>query len=256
MHKAAGFIIALLLLVSGCAGPAGRDYYGMPAPGVVEGVLTFEDGKPASGAEVYFYTDPDKKFRGPADFMSEPTGEDGRYMTELPPGRYWVVARKRASGSISGNLQKGDYYSREAFGPVEVRDGGRSRVDLALTELAGNMLFNLFVGKGGGQGVKGVVTDRDGKPVQHAYAFAYRDPKMVGKPDYVSEWTREDGRFVIYVLEPGTYYVGARTGYMGVPKPDEPYGKYEGTKDHSVSVKDGSFSDGVDVTMKRFSDSR
>ncbi len=101
-----------------------------------------------------------------------------------------------------------------------------------------------------------VVRGRDGKPVQHAYAFAYKDPKMVGKPDYVSEWTREDGAYVIYVQEPGTYYVGARTGYMGVPRPDEPYGRYDGTKDHSASVREGEFAPGVDITLKRFSESR
>ena len=71
-----------------------------------------------------------------------------------------------------------------------------------------------------------------------------------------SGWTREDGAYVIYVPEPGVYYVGARTGFMGVPRPDEPYGRYDGAKDHSVKVGQGGFVDGVDVTLKRFSDSR
>jgi hypothetical protein len=228
----------------------------MPAPGVVEGVLAYEDGRPVPDAEVYFYTDPDRKFRGPADYMSEPTGADGKYMAELPPGKYWAVARKRASGSISGNLQKGDYYTREAFGPVAVSDGKAERADLTLTELTGNMLFNVFVGKAGVQGVKGVIRGRDGLPVQHAYAFAYKDQRMVGKPDYVSEWTREDGAYTIHVQEPGVYYIGARTGYMGVPRPDEPYGRYEGSRDHKVTVRDGEFTGAVDVTLTRFSESR
>ncbi|HLB25744.1 MAG TPA: hypothetical protein VJM83_05405, partial [Nitrospirota bacterium] len=173
----------------------------------------------------------------------------------LPPGKYFVVARKRASGSISGNLQKGDYYSREAYGPVQVREGKYERVDLKLVELTGNMLFNVFMDRGGGQGIRGVIKDRDGSPRPRAYAFAYRDPKMMGKPDYVSEWTREDGSYVIYVLEPGVYYVGARTGFMGVPRPDEPYGKH-GVGDHAVAVKQGEFSEGVDIILKRFADTR
>jgi hypothetical protein len=247
-------VFGLLLFVLGCAAGVGSRDYGFK-PGGVEGVLTDENGAPVSGAEVYFYTDAAKRFRGPADYMAEPTGEDGRYITELPPGEYYVVARKRVSGSISGNLQKGDFYSREAQGPVKVREGGYQRVDLKLVELTGNMLFSVF-SAAGEQGIKGVIRGRDGAPQARAYAFAYKDQKMVGKPDYVSGWTREDGSYVIYVPQPGPYYVGARTGFMGVPKPDEPYGRYEGRKDHSVDVPSGDFAGGVDIVLKRFSDTR
>jgi len=254
------FIKTLMLLLTAlslaaCAG-AKPEYYGMSKPGGVEGLLSYESGAPVPGAEVYFYTEPDRRFRGPADFMAEPTGEDGRYMVELPPGSYWAVARMRASGSIAGSIQKGDFYSREAYGPIDVTAGVTARVDLALVEQTGNMLFNVFAGKGAGQGVRGVVRDRDGKPVARAYAFAYKDSKMAGKPDYVSEWTRDDGVYAIYVLEPGTYYIGARTGYMGVPRPDEPYGRYGSAKEHSVVVEDGRFVEGADITLKRFSDFR
>ncbi len=257
MRYAGIFLAAVMFaLLAGCAGKARVADMSLPSAGGVEGVLSDPDGRPVSGAEVYFYTDPSKKFRGPADFMAEPTGPDGKYIVELPAGRYFAVARRRASGSISGNLQKGDFYTPEAYGPVEVKDGRYERVDLTLVELTGNMLFSVFSGRGGGQGVKGVIVTRDGKPFARAYAFAYKDPRMTGKPDYVSEWTREDGRYVLYVLEPGRYYVGARTGFMGVPKPDEPYGRYDGAADHSVEVKEGSFSEGIDITLKRFSGSR
>jgi hypothetical protein len=254
-HKVS-ILAALLLLLAGCAAGQKGAYYGMPAPGGVEGVLTDEDGRPMEGAEVYFYIDPDRRFRGPADFMAEPTGKDGRYVTELPPGKYYAVARKRVSGSISGNPQKGDFYSRDPSGPVIVKEGGYAHVDLTLVELTGNMLLNAFAGGSGNQGIRGVIRTRDGSPKEKAYAFCYKDPKMVGKPDYVSGWTRGDGAYVIYVPEPGVYYVGARTGFMGVPRPDEPYGRYDGAKDHSVRVGEASFVDGVDVTLKRFSDSR
>ncbi|MBI5696033.1 MAG: carboxypeptidase regulatory-like domain-containing protein [Nitrospirae bacterium] len=243
--------------LAGCAGGPGQwESYGVDRPGGVEGVLTDGDGRPVEGAEVYFYTDPARKFRGPAEFMAEPTGPDGRYITELPPGRYWAVARKRASGSISGNLQKGDLYTREAAGPLDVADGRYQSVDMELVELTGNMLFSVFAGGGSGQAVKGVIRERDGTPKPHAYAFAYKDARMAGKPDYVSEWTRDDGVYTLYLPEPGVYYVGARTGFMGVPRPDEPYGKYSGAKDHSVSVPEGGVVEGVDVTLGRFSGSR
>jgi hypothetical protein len=251
------FIFAVLFtLLTGCAGQAVVPGPALPSSGGAEGVLTDAEGRPVSGAEVYFYTDPSKKFRGPADFMAEPTGADGKYVTELPAGKYFAVARRRASGSISGNLQKGDYYTPEAYGPIDVADSGYVHVDLRLEELTGNMLFSVFSGRGGGQGIKGVIKARDGKPYARAYAFAYKDPKMAGKPDYVSEWTREDGVYVVYVLEPGKYYVGARTGFMGVPKPDEPYGRYEGSGDHSVKVEEGALVEGIDITLKRFSGSR
>lgn len=251
------FIIAVVFtLFAGCARQAVVPGPSLLSSGGVEGVLTDAEGRPVSGAEVYFYIDPSKKFRGPADYMAEPTGADGKYITELPAGKYFVVARRRASGSISGNLQKGDYYTPEAYGPIDVAASGYVHVDLKLEELTGNMLFSVFSGRGTGHGIKGVIKARDGKPYAKAYAFAYKDPKMTGKPDYVSEWTREDGAYVVYVLEPGKYYVGARTGFMGVPKPDEPYGRYEGSSDHSVNVKEGALVEGIDITLKRFSGSR
>jgi len=244
------FLVCFAAAVHGCATGG---FYGMPEPGHVGGVLTDSEGRPVEGAVVYFYRDDQRRFRGPADYMAEPAGADGAYITELPPGSYWAVARKRLSGSIAGNLEKGDYQSREAYGPFTVGPGEHLRADLALDELTGNMLFSAFSGKGTHQGITGVIMDRSGRPFQRAYAFAYKDSHMVGKPDYVSEWTRDDGKFVIYVMEPGTYYVGARTGYMGVPRPDEPYGRYEGSRDHSVLVNEGSFVKGVDVILKRFS---
>jgi hypothetical protein len=247
-------ILLLLVVISASMNGCATDgFYGMPEPGRVGGVLTYHDGRPVEGGVVYFYKDDQRRFRGPADYMAEPAGADGSYMTELPPGKYWAVGRKRLSGSIAGNIEKGDFQSREAYGPFVVRPGERVRADLTLEEMTGNMLFSAFAVKGALQGITGVIRDRSGKPFQRAYAFAYKDPHMVGKPDYVSEWTREDGKFVIYIMEPGTYYVGARTGYMGVPRPDEPYGRYEGSHDHSVVVVEGSFVKGIDVVLKRFS---
>jgi len=166
------------------------------------------------------------------------------------------VARKRDSGSVSGNLERGDYQSRDVYGPLEVSEGSYVEQDMTLSVLAGNMLMSAFSGKASLQGIRGVIRDRDGTPHKRAYAFAYKDPKMAGKPDYVSEWTRDDGAYVIYLHEPGTYHVGARTGYMGVPRPDEPYGRYDSSPDHSVVVVEGEFVDGVDVTLTRFSSGR
>ncbi|MHB8173118.1 MAG: carboxypeptidase-like regulatory domain-containing protein [Nitrospirota bacterium] len=244
-------IIAVLLL-SACAVSKRADFYGMSRPGVVEGSLTDEAGKPVGGAEVYFYTSPKKKFRSPADFMAEPTGPDGKYYTEVPPGKYYVVARKRTSGSISGNLRKGDLYTPDAA-RIEVRQGKSYKVDLSLYVFSGNMLFAGSVER---QGISGVIEDRSGKPFKQAYAFAYKDARMVGRPDFVSGWSRKDGKFVIYVDKPGRYYVGARTGLMGAPRPDEPYGKYRESPDHSVTVKDGAITGGIYIRLGRFSDER
>jgi len=241
------------LVLYGCAASETSMRHGMPEPGGVEGYLTDELGDPLPGGVVYFYSEQKPGFRGPADFMAEPADEDGYYITELPPGSYWAVARKRISGSISGNLEEGDYHTLESVGPLQVTLGDHVRADMSLVKLTGNMLFNVFSGHGGTQGIKGRITKRDGSPATGAYAFAYRDPRMAGKPDYVSGWTGEEGGYVIYVQEPGVYYIGARTGFKGVPRPDEPYGRYEANDDHAVEVPEGGFVDGVDITLKRFS---
>jgi len=227
--------------------------HGMPAPGGVEGFLTDDDGRPVEGGVVYFYSERKPGFRGPADFMAEPADEDGYYITELPPGEYWAVARKRMSGSMSGNLAEGDLHTLDSFGPIRVVLGVHVRADMVLVKLTGNMLFNVFAGHSGTQGITGRIMHRDGSPAANAYAFAYKDSRMAGKPDYVSEWTGKDGSYVIYVHEPGVYYVGARTGFKGVPRPDEPYGRYETNPSHSVDVPDLVFVEGVDIILKRFS---
>ena len=250
MKKYMFLAVVALAIFSACAHK--NDFYGIGRPGIVKGRLTDEAGKPLKGAEVYFYVSSDKKFRSPADYMAEPTGQDGGYYTEVPPGKYYVVARKRTSGSISGNLKKGDLYTPDAV-RIKIEQGKTYNVDLSLYVFSGNMLFSGSVGR---QGIRGVITDRSGRPFKQAYAFAYKDRRMVGRPDFVSGWSRKDGKYVIYVDKPGKYYIGARTGLMGAPRPDEPYGKYRGSPDHSVTVKDGSFMDGINIRLGRFSDER
>jgi hypothetical protein len=245
--------MAMSGILAGCAGDTRIAPSNLSSPGGVEGYLTDAEGGPVDSGIVYFYSEEKPGFRGPADFMAEPVGDDGYFITELPPGRYWAVARKRLSGDISGNLKEGDYHTLGAYGPVEVVRGGYARVDMELAKLTGNMLFNVFAGHGDTQGISGVISGRDGSPVAGAYAFAYKDPRMAGKPDCVSEWTGEDGRYVIYVHGPGVYYVGARTGFKGVPRPDEPYGRYDGNPDHSVEAGPGGFIGGIDITLKKFS---
>jgi len=246
-------LITLLLLCAGCAGVDATRSGVLPEPGGVEGYLTDTDGNPVPGGIVYFYTEQKPGFRGPADFMAEPSDDKGYYITELPPGTYWAVARKRKSGGMSGNLSEGDLHTLGGVGPIKVELGEHSRADLVLAKLTGNMLFNVFAGHGDVQGIKGRITGRDGRPTEKAYAFAYKDRRMAGKPDYVSGWTGSDGEYVIFVHEPGVYYVGARTGFKGVPRPDEPYGRYDKVPDHSVDVPEDGFVDGIDITLKRFS---
>ncbi len=63
------------------------------------------------GAFVNVYPDTISNLLGPSQFISSPTDGQGHYRIEVPPGVYYVVARKRLSGQSTGPLSPGDFYS-------------------------------------------------------------------------------------------------------------------------------------------------
>ncbi|MDH3998844.1 MAG: carboxypeptidase-like regulatory domain-containing protein, partial [Desulfuromonadales bacterium] len=80
-------------------------------------------GAPVARAYVYIYTETESGLTGPSYGEAIQTDKQGRFLINLPPGDYALVARKRAGGGRSGNLEPGDLNAAYPHNPVTVRAG-------------------------------------------------------------------------------------------------------------------------------------
>jgi hypothetical protein len=253
--RIAAAALLLPLLAACAAAPPPRTGPGAEAPPAptqgVRGTLTWQ-GRPLAGATVYAYRRQSANFLGPADFASAPSGRDGAYVIDLVEGSYWLVARKRTSGSDAGPLVPGDLQRIHDGNPAVVAPGAFATVDFALEEMR-DLMFSRTGPRGAtATGIRGRITDESGAPVAWVFAMAYTSADTRRVPDFTSSMTAGDGRYVIYLPAGGRYWVGARAHIREKPAPGEPYGLYEGSPDHAVEVATGSFVDGVDVVLRGF----
>lgn len=242
----------MAVFAAGCAGPG---HVGTEGPGGVRGQITGEDGAPVAEAHVYAYRQYSKNLMGAADFVSKGSASDGSYVLELPAGEFYLVARKRASGSNYGPIVTGDLYDhRLEQKPVRIAANRYREMDFQLTRLKEPLFFQVFTEeqRTTSTGIRGRIFGQDGKPVQGAFATAYSTPDMRRLPDLASTVTDDEGNYTLYLPRGGTWYVGARSHARGVPEKGEPVARYQGSPDHSVQVPENSFIDGVDMELSPF----
>jgi len=212
-----------------------------------------KDGQPLSGAYVNVYPSHVPNLLGPSTYISSPTGTDGKYSLDVPPGKYYVVARKRASGMATGPISPGDYFSEDARLLTEIKPGKLSLVDLPMLNMKAPMFF-----KQGGMvnvtetGIQGVLVNSEGKPMPGGFAIAYTDNDIQRLPDYASTLTNEKGEFTLYLPKGGEYYLAARMHAWDMPRPGELYGKYDGDVITPLQVPDKGFVKGIRMVMQPF----
>ena len=247
-----------LVFVSCTTTPSGSPSDSLSATtnsGIRGHIVSKNSDEPVTGAHVYAYVDPGKNLIGVADHVSKGSAEDGSYTIELPAGEFYIVSRKRGSGSNYGPIVTGDLYDhRYEHEMIKVKAGQYTRLDFALVELSEPMFFQVFTEpqRKTATGFSGKLMDEKGVPVQGAFATAYADSNMKRLPDFASTLSDDDGAFTIYLPKGGKWFVGGRSHARGVPKPGEPIGRYEGTPDHSLEVPAEGFTEGVEITLKPF----
>ena len=174
--------------------------------GKVEGRVMFHD-KPVGGALVYAYLDPGNLFSKLPDSGPVTTGPDGRFVMELPRGRYYFAAKKKGTGTKE-ILEPGDLYSFYGGNPI-LADPARA-AKITLNMVAKPPLKESAASKDDKGGVEGVVTF-DGQPLDGVVLYIYLDTNdnFRGLGYYMSPPTGVDGSFKMR-MNPGTYYIIAR----------------------------------------------
>jgi len=243
--------VASLLFAAGCA-QTDTSVKPTETDSGIKGQVFVESEGAAPDIFVYAYESGYNDLRVPTKLISSPSANDGTYMLKLAPGNYYIVARKRVSGDPKGYLVKGDYEGKYPGNPVTVRPDEYTTVNISVAKLAGNFLLAPYLSEEGDMGLTGKVYGLDGKPAAGAFVLLYKDKEMIGLPAYLSKPTDKDGGFSLYVPQPGTYYVAARIKYGGLPRKGEPYGTYDKTTDHNVSINHKEIISGVDIRLSPF----
>lgn len=209
-------------------------------PLVETGVLghVYADGKPVAGVVVTVYTDLTSQLKGQGLGMTAPTDEAGLFEAPLPPGTYYLIARKRRSGHFMGPLQAGDYFGYFADNPVVVKSGEVARVPLSLIEVP-EKVEQLADSMFGETSISGRIVDAAGQPLAGLRVLLYNDSLMLNRPLFVSQPSAADGSYVISFPQGGSYWLAARSQLGGPPLPGQFYGRYLGSPDGSVQVKNG-----------------
>lgn len=261
-------LIAAFTLLSACATKGGApDGAGIPPDarvvnkyvddggktGIKGRVVLKEGGEPLADAYVNIYPETFSNLLGPSQFISSPTAADGEYTLEVPPGTYYIVARKRTSGQPTGPLSPGDFYSEHQRIISTVVSGKVALVDIPVAVMKAPMFFKkAVVDMATDTGIRGVLVDRLGKPVPGAFATAYVNSDVRRVPDFVSTLTDPDGQFTLYLPEGGSYYIAARIHAWDMPRPGEPYGRVGGETPDPIQVNKGSFVEGMRIVMEPF----
>jgi hypothetical protein len=207
-------------------------------------------GAPVADVGVYAYSKTGSGFKGDDFQATVRTDAKGEFALELPPGRYYLLARLRGDNSVDlGPLHKEDLLGYDPENPVDVVKGRYSASAIPASRL--KMVKSRAESSAFLPGtIEGRIVDRDGHPVSGAYTALYDKPGMTGRSVFRSDPTGADGRFKLSVPVPGSYFLGARSGY-GSPTAGNWVGTWGGSADHSFPIKTGEVRAGVDIVVER-----
>jgi len=208
----------------------------------ISGEISFRDA-PLERVYLYVYRDAADGFKGPG-YNIVPV-ERGRFKLRLPPGDYYLLARKRAKGGRFGPIETGDYFNYYFRNPLHIAAGELREVKIeTVTRLS---LFEdeqvAF------QGVRGQVLGPDDRPAAGLYVFGYRAAAMTGTPAVFSAPTAADGRFELELPETGNWYLLARESFGGPAGDGELYGRFAGGA--PVRFDTANAVDGVTIHVER-----
>jgi hypothetical protein len=226
----------------------------------VTGTLTSKDALPMAGGLIHFFNvetgpipDPDRYWRVP-DAIAD-LNDKGEFTIELPEGKYYMGAIKRVSGKKEvGPPLVGDLFfiSSDKTGSPKIYQVKRGeKIDIGTISEA--TPYKGWVMRDDITAIEGKVLI-NGEPAEGALVFAYSAPRMFGKPDFVSDKSDKDGKYVLRVPEGGEYYLMVRDIYGGGPPQEGSlmgvYGKEKTPT--PVKVYTGEAQKGIDIAAVKF----
>jgi len=173
----------------------------------ISGSLTFK-GEPVERAYLYAYTTPEGAFRGPANLL-QPVAK-GPFSVRMPPGTYYLVARKRMRGGAYGPIDTGDLFNFYPGNPLQLAEGEEVIVEIPLVE----RLSQLEAEPDTYRGSRVQVLDEQGKPVAGYYVLAYPNEARSGPPSATSSPTDKEG-ITFVASPPEARYLRARKSLGG-----------------------------------------
>lgn len=223
-------------------------YTGDETDGVI-GRLIYQ-GQPVAGAFVNVYYSTASGFRGMGLGLAGPSDEKGEFGLQLPAGRYFLLARKRASGALNGPLAPGDFYGYFAGNPLLVASGKIQTLTLEMVAVP-EKARTVEMQPDGAVHLRGTVIGADGKGVPGVQVLLYDTPDGIQQALTVSRKTSADGKFALSTPKGGTYFLVARDVIGGPPTKGQMYGQYAGDGGIGIKLERGEILEQLVIRVKR-----
>jgi hypothetical protein len=228
--------------------------------GILSGTVMIKDGVPMANGVVFIFNSAsgpspssNMYWRVPDEIVK--TDAEGKFLAKLADGTYYIGAIKRKAGEDIGPPREGDMFlpfHGEGSPKAHIVANG-SATDLGIITGAYPFKKSSIKTNEGVTAIEGKVTDSSGKPVQHAFVFAFQTPSMVGKPLFVSERTGKNGKYILRVHQGGDYFLKIRNTYGGgAMKAGEIMGSYGQENPVAVTAKTGETVKGINIIGIRF----
>jgi len=231
--------------------------------GTVSGRIITPEGSPISPAQVLFFNAASgpppshQNFWRVPDYITK-TDETGKFIIELPEGKYFLGAIKRNSKESIGPPAEGDYLysskdSNGALKSFEIKAGTNTYVEVSSKAILYKKETDSLSET---TAVQGTIFDDNGKPLKGVLVLAYATPAVKGRrtrPLFVSERTGDDGIFILKVNGSGTYYLRARSlREAGPPAAGEVISDLGAEGAVAVVLKKGQVVKGIEIRTRKY----
>ncbi len=178
------------------------------------------------------------------------TDSKGKFSTVLPEGSYYIGGMKHVTEARIGPPREGDIFfiSNDENGiPKSYRVNKGTNDDLGIiseTESAEQVVKEEITA------FEGTIRDKNGKPVKDAVVLAYSASTMDRGLTFASDYSNEDGRFLLKVHNGGKFYLNiiGQFGSLFYPSGITISGDLE-DESGGVTVSTDKIRKNVDITM-------
>ncbi len=181
--------------------------------GSISGKIMIRDSGPMADGTVLFFNDakgpvPNEKLYMRAPEIIANTDTEGRFSITLPEGKYYIGGKKHLTGKWNGPPREGDLFFISMDETEMPKAYLLSKGDsISVNIESGNTPYARPDSMDGITAIEGIVSDINGNPVEDVVVFAYLTSVMGEELAFVSDYTENDGRYMLRVHEGGIYFL-------------------------------------------------